>query len=48
MRIGLTGPTDTADETMSLVYDKNDECPWGSCRSTRYIDVQRATVWTRP
>lgn len=35
------------DEAEALLEAVDDEYPWGACRSPRYIDVQRATVWTR-
>jgi transcriptional regulator with XRE-family HTH domain len=35
------------DEADGLMDSVDDEYPWGACGSTRYIDVQRATVWTR-
>lgn len=35
------------DEAGALLGTVDDEYPWGACRSPRYIDVQRATVWTR-
>jgi hypothetical protein len=35
------------DTAAALLEAIDDEYPWGACRSPRYIDVQRATVWTR-
>ncbi len=35
------------DEADTLLTNVDDEYPWGACRSPRYIDIQRATVWTR-
>jgi hypothetical protein len=35
------------DTAAALLEAVDDEYPWGACRSPRYIDVQRATVWTR-
>lgn len=35
------------DEAGALLEAVDDEYPWGACRSPRYIDVQRATIWTR-
>ncbi|MFD4406299.1 helix-turn-helix domain-containing protein [Nocardia sp. NPDC058499] len=35
------------DQAADLLDAIDDEYPWGACRSRRYIDVQRATVWTR-
>jgi transcriptional regulator with XRE-family HTH domain len=36
------------DEAAGLVVAIDDDYPWGgSCRTPRYIDVQRATIYTR-
>jgi tetratricopeptide (TPR) repeat protein len=36
------------DEAESLVGSVDDEYPWGAnCQTPRYVDVQRATIWTR-
>ncbi len=36
------------DEAAGLVDAIDDEYPWGgSCRTPRYVDVQRATIYTR-